>query len=85
MTRGRRALRTLIFASSKRLDSLFAHAKFIRADCVETIRVPNNFNNAIVNPTIKGESAAYGHYPELFHICLQRNNCSCRAGEFHDG
>ena len=81
----RLTLRTLIIASAKRLKSLFVQAKFTQTLCIWTRHVPNENNSAIVIPTIRGECTTHCNCSRLFHTCLQRNICSCRDGEFHDG
>ena len=81
----RRALRTLIIASAKRLKSLFVQAKFTRKLCIYTIHIPNENNSAIVIPTIRGECAKHRNCSQIIHSCLQRNIGFCRGGEFRDG
>ena len=63
----------------------FLHAKFTRTLCIWTKHVPNWNNSAIVIPTTRGECASHCICSQLFNTCLQRNICSCRDGEFHNG
>ena len=79
----RLALRTLVITFFKRLKILFVHAKFSRTHFFRTIRVPSKFNNAIVIPTLRDESATDRNYSQIFHTCLHRNIGSCGNDEFH--
>ena len=72
------ALRKLIIASAERLKSLFVQAKFTQTLCVWTIHVPNENNDAIVIPTIRGECTTHCNCSPKCHICKQQKIDSCR-------
>ena len=84
LTRGR-AIKTLIVASAERLKILFVLADFPRAQFIRTFFIPNEDNNAIILPTIRGERAIHRIRFSLFQSCLQFNVSSCKRGEFRDG
>ena len=80
-----RALKTLIVAFVEKHNSLFLHAKYIRAHCIRTIHVPKKFNNTNVIPRNRSECATHRSFCQFFHTCLQRNIGTCRSGKFRNG
>ena len=78
LTRGR-ALRRMIVVFTQKFKQC------IRAHCIRTIHVPKKINIATVLATFRGEGATYCNCSQIFHTRLQRNNGSCRGGEFCDG
>ena len=65
-------------ASAQRLKSLFVQAKLTQTLCIWTIHVSNEYNSAIIVPTIGSECATQCNCSQKCHTCQQENIDSCR-------